>query len=460
MLATDLLTKFTLASDGRFVGLARVLAAIACVSTASAADTYSRQQQASTSMAWSPARVSADASAVVERAPQLVPRSSAQRTSLATNTAASPQRQASGEVQQVGFLEDYGAHSSVCDCQECASYGPNCGMEGGYLVEPDCGLESQGGYGPACGIEPGCGLEPLQGDPCGCDACSSGIGACEHPRFPLFLPVLGVDWSRFEFYFGSQAFLNPLNVPSTGSGTNANSGSFGFHQGFNEGRDLKNLFGADLSAQLGLRATQNNLEGQHFTDQHRNQIFITGGLFRRVDYGLQYGLVLDYLNEDWYYHADLLQLRGELSWKLSRNHNFGFRWMAGLNDDTVPTIVNDPAGALFAGTQTATATDQYRAFYRYCFGPTAQWTSYIGGTDSDHFLIGSDMDVPLKGGISMKIASTYFAPTGDTAVPKYQAEGWNLGISMVYRPGCRTSTNRYLRPMFNVADNGSFFVTK
>ncbi len=467
MFVSETMTTLTPAHPVRSLWVAIILMMMAGVSTWDAADTYAAPQGAAVQTKWAPGQVDADATRVAARSPQLVQRSSVRRQSIASNSGRSTQRPSNGQVQQVGFLEDYGAHGNVCDCNECAGYDPACGIEGGILLAPNCGLEPIYAMEASCGLEPACGMESFGGDACGCDSCSSGYGTCdgfsnnrycEPARFPLFLPVLGVDWSRFEFFYGTQAFLNPMNVPATGSGTNANSGSFGFHEGFNEGRDLKKLFGIDLSAQFGLRATQNNLEGQQFTDQHRNQIFLTGGLFRRVDYGLQYGVVLDYLSDNWYYDTDLLQLRGELSWKLSPRQNFGFHWMAGLNDDTVPTLVTNQSGTVFNGSQTVQASDQYRAFYRYCFGPTGQWTSYIGGTDNNHFLIGSDIDVPLAGGLSMKVGSTYFAPTGDTSVPKYQSEGWNVGISMVYRPGCRTGSNRYLRPMFNVADNGSFFV--
>lgn len=471
MLISENVTNSSLTRRGRILRLAFVCIATVCVSSAKGADSGTRRHSPPVQQRWSAAQVDADASAVTGQPPLLVSRSNSRRQSVASASKPAPLRQqAAGQIRQVGFLEDYGAqsaHGGVCDCVECSQLGPTCGMEAGYLTEPSCGLEFHDGFEASCGLEPACGLESFGGGACGCNACSTGHGSCDgfgvHPycepaRFPMFLPILSVDWNRFEFFYGTQAFLNPMNVPSTGAGTKANSGSFGFHEGFNEGRDLQRLFGADLSAQLGLRATQSNLEGQSFTNQKRNQIFITGGLFRTVDYGLQYGAVLDYLNDDWYYHADLLQLRGELSWKFSPRHNLGFHWMAGLNDEAVPTIVTNPAGAAVNGARTVQASDQYRAFYRYNFGPTGQWTSYVGGTDNNHVLFGSDMDVPLTGGLSMKVGSTYFAPTGDSTVPKYQSEGWNVGISMVYRPGCRTPSSRYVRPMFNVADNGSFFV--
>lgn len=405
---------------------------------------------------WSPARIEADAAAMPERAPRLVQRSVGPRQSDSANTK--PTRARSGDVQQVGFLEDYGACGPVCDCGECAGSivgDPGCGIEGSYLVEPGCGMEPGGGFEPGYGFEPACGVESFGGEMCGCDACSPSH---QVDCFPLFLPILRVDWNRFEFFAGNQAYHNPMNDPATGATTNADSGSFGFHQGFNEGRNLRPWIGADLSAQFGLRATQSNIHEEGFTNQNRNQIFLTGGLFRRVDYGLQYGMVLDYLNEDWYYQANLLQLRGELSWKFSACQGFGFHWMGGVSDETVATQVRNEAGTIFNGTRDLEASNQYRAFYRYSFGSSGQWTSFIGGTDNEHLILGSDMDMPLKHGFSMRVNSTYFAPGDDSVLEKHRAEGWNIGMSLVFRPGAARRSSQYSRPMFDVADNGSFFV--
>lgn len=442
------------------------LAQIPCGSIASAQSPIRlKKPQPVERMNWSASRVDADASAVPAKgsrtvvrrgpAPQPTIIRSAGRTTQTRRLL--PDRQPS-EIEQVGFLEDYGhSHGSVCDCDACGS---------GYLGEPACGLE----YEVGCGIEaiyggePVCGLEGA--GVCGCDACCGiGVGGCDSygcdtachvDCFPLFLPILRIDWNRFEFFWGAQAYHNPMNNPATGAATRTDSGSFGIHQGFNEGRNLRPWLGLDLAAQFGLRATQSNFHGEDFTNERRDQIFLTGGLFRRVDYGLQYGVVLDYLNEDWYYQSDLLQLRGELSWKMSACHNFGFHWMAGLNDKTTTNNVTNEAGDPFVGTNTIEASDQYRAFYRRSFGTTGEWTSYIGGTGDSHFIWGTDVEVPLKSGFSMQVSSVYFSPDEDANQPEDVAEGWNLGISFVFRPGACHPANRYRRPMFDVADNGSF----
>jgi hypothetical protein len=41
--------------------------------------------------------------------------------------------------------------------------------------------------------------------------------------------------------------------------------------------------------------------------------------------------------------------------------------------------------------------------------------------------------------------------------PRFTRESWNVGVSLVWTPfgGCKRGTN-YYRPLFNVADNGTF----
>jgi len=193
-------------------------------------------------------------------------------------------------------------HSLACDgCGDCGSCDacPTCGVEAACGVEPfyggevSCGIEGYACGAPGCDscggyAEPGCGVAP--GHP------ARGLEC-----IPLCLPILPIDWCRFEFFAGVQGFSGPPNFPAGLAATDrAGTGSFGFHQGLNEGRSLLPWLGIDWGAQLGARATQNNGSGAAFTADERHQVFVTGGFFRRVDYGLQMGLVVDYLNDDWY----------------------------------------------------------------------------------------------------------------------------------------------------------------
>src|SRR5439155_14079823 len=101
-----------------------------------------------------------------------------------------------------------------------------------------------------------------------------------------------------------------------------------FHEGFNWGIPIAGF----LSGQWGANWTQSNFSGSYFTTDNRNQIFFTAGLFRRVDWGFQGGLVFDYLHDEWDYSADLGQLRGELSWLWCNCNEVGFWFAVGVHD--------------------------------------------------------------------------------------------------------------------------------
>ncbi|MGI9474272.1 MAG: DUF6666 family protein, partial [Rubripirellula sp.] len=258
-----------------------------------------------------------------------------------------------GTVAPVGFLQlhrdDCGP---VCDCNSCGAepvcgideiYDPGCGIEGGLFSGcQGCDSGCSECCDTSCGIEeiydPGCGTEFI--DDCSCDACNP----CDDDTC---LPMLTFSWCRYEFFAGAQGYKGPLNYVSTNQNNSAirsGASSFGFYQGFNRGKSLKRLLGCGLATQIGARATQSNLSGAGFTTEHRYQVFVTGGVFRRVDYGLQGGLVLDYLNQDWYFQGRSVQLRGEVSWRTEACNTFGFQFMAGVRDENSSTTVDDGAG--------------------------------------------------------------------------------------------------------------------
>ena len=370
-----------------------------------------------------------------------------------------------GQVRQATYVEGYGVvgcgcEGPVCDCGEVA-----CGVEAGCGFEPACGCDMNVGcscgvqagcgfeVGPGCGVEVGCGLEPVAD--CGCDACA---GAPAADCYPLFLPILRVNWSRFDFFAGAMAFKGPMNFANVnGVGDDRNgSGSFGIYEGFNEGRSLKRWLGWDIAAQLGVRATQSNLSGAEFTGETRNQVFVTWGLFRRVDYGFQYGFVVDYLNEDWYFQGDLTQIRGELSWNTGRCHVFGYQFMASTGDDTSSTVVRDGSGAIVNGSVTFESTDQYRLFYRRTLNGSGAFDAFAGWTDRDDGLIGTTLNLPLRQKLGLQTGVTYLVPNGGSN----EEESWNLSLGVVFRPGGIHGGGRYCRPMFDVADNGTFMMDR
>ena len=292
----------------------------------------------------------------------------------------------------------------------------------------------QGGHsGPCmpncCGNWQSCGPVPL---------------CCLLPRPPL---------ENFEFVSGVQGFTGPAN--------RGGSGSFGFHEGINWGIPF-----CCMAWQWGATWTQSNFDGNYLTTESRDQTFVTGGLFRRVDWGFQGGLVVDFFHDRWDYTADLLQLRGELSWVFGCEcqDELGFWFTSGMNDQDVSDL-RVPTASSTAGIDvritdaTFEVNDIYAFFYRRQFCSGGQGRVFGGVTSNSQGLVGADFMLPLNQCWSVRSNFLYAGPQDDDTLntPRFQTENWNVGISLVWTPCPRTlaSTN-YFRPLFNVADNGSF----
>ncbi len=366
-------------------------------------------------------------------------------------------------ILPVGFLEDVGqlGHDCgpVCDCDAFHGGPAAPGSGSGYINEPAGGIdwgESPHGYEPICGSEASCGLET-------CAQCRGG-SARGVDGVPLFLPILRVDWSRFDLFAGVQGYTGPMNsVAAEGQEDpiRSGSGSFGFYQGFNQGRSLRHWLGLDLAAQIGVRTTQSNLSGSEFTDDTRQQVFLTGGFFRRVDRGLQYGLVVDYLNEDWYHQADVTQLRGELSWRTRRCDEFGFQFMTGLGGERSTTFFQDPDGLRSISSAFIESTNHYRFFYRWRLPGEGAWSAFGGWSEADQGVLGTQIDLPLVKQVALQTGFAYFAPDDALGSEEHRSEAWNVSLGLVFRPGGpRRGTQRYSTPLLPVADNGTFVLRR
>lgn len=258
-----------------------------------------------------------------------------------------------------------------------------------------------------------------------------------------------------------QGFTGQPNFASDDAGRNDGSGSFGFHQGFNFGRPMFLIGCGEYGWQFGLRAAQSNLSGAEFTNDERTQLFLTGGIFRRVDCGWQWGVALDYLNDQWYYDVNLLQIRGELSWKVSPDNEFGFRFSQSTQSSSSVASVLDNLGGLVLTNAGFEATDQNRFFHRRMLHNGITVEANIGFSGSSEVLLGSMFDVPLTHTLGLRTGVDYLIPDGGSATNGHRQEGWNLGVSLVWTPCGRMCGGRdYFRPLMNVADNGSFMIRR
>lgn len=346
-----------------------------------------------------------------------------------------PSRIATSDVVSVGH---------TCGCDQCAA-AHHAGQIG--YGEVGCGIEPLMPFEPNCGLEPDCG-----GYGCDVGVCNDCVG--------IHLPILRIDWRPFEFFAGVNSFTGPANHASDANARRGGSGSFGFYEGFNAGRSLNRLFGLDLSSQFGMRATQSSFSGAEFTDDSRSQVFVTGGLFRRVDFGLQYGLVVDYLYDDWWYRNNLTQLRGEISWNDNCGREFGYQFTAGSDSSTSKTTLIDANNIVANGTASFAPTNQHRLFLRGNTAGGASYMAFAGGTDRGDGLLGGILTSNFRNRFAVQGGVTYLIPSESNRAGGYENESWNLSMGVVLHPGGKIKSGRYCRPMFDVADNGSFLVDR
>lgn len=265
-----------------------------------------------------------------------------------------------------------------------------------------------------------------------------------------------LDWSRADLWVGTSSFVNPGGLFLNNAGATAGQvqGSFGFQEGFNFGSQLPSLLAGQIGSQFGMRFIQSNLEGSTLSNTSRNQMFLTAGLFRRVDYGIQGGAVIDYFHQQWIERVDLLQVRGELSFLFSPVHELGFRFTENGRNSSQSVTIPSSVTTLTARSRTL---DTYRFFARRRFGDcSASLVEVHLGTSNDGGVVmGTLLQTPLTGQLGLESSAMYFSPKQSATQPK-NLEAWCVGIALVWTPGRAFGTNRdYNRPLFEVAGNSS-----
>ena len=177
-----------------------------------------------------------------------------------------------------------------------------------------------------------------------------------------------------------------------------------------------------------------------------------------MDWGLQGGVVIDYLSQEWYANTDFTQLRGEISWVFPCSHEVGFWFTTGTQTDTKES---EFTGDLAAALEAWEPTDLCAFFYRHRFaaGNGAEARGFAGFTGSGDGYIGSDIHLPLGTSFGLDTGFAYLIPqeSAGTAGGGHGQESWNIGITLVWQPGGLNGCGpNYFRPLFNVADNSVF----
>lgn len=320
-----------------------------------------------------------------------------------------------------------GSGMGCSSCGETApvwSDGPSCGCESGY--DMGCG----GGCGQSCGG--------------GCNGCCL-----------LFNPKTNV-----EVFAGAHAFRGISNLDS--------SGSFGFYEGFQLSGPVPCVPGEAVSWQFGGMFSQTDFEGSPYTENSRSQAFVTTGLFRRVDWGLQGGVVVDFMNDHWYATSNLFQVRGEVGWVYPSGHEIGLWATRGINQSgDVANVVFQ--GAAISGEVGSEPIDLYAAYFRRTFCEGGDGRVFGGVTDNSQGIVGADFRVPVTCNWGFTGGFTYLIPSSDydrttTGSLRFQdvpQDAWNVNVGVVWSFGGRMRDKcNYHRALIPVANNGTFFMDR
>ncbi len=204
------------------------------------------------------------------------------------------------------------------------------------------------------------------------------------------------DPARFEVLLGAQSFQGPLSFPRAG-GVSGGGGRFGIHQGVQWTGPVPWVLCGWLHGQVGFRATQNQWNGSPHFDGRHDQTFFTTGLFRRVDFGLQGGVVFDLLREDTYFQTQLTQLRGNLSFAFLNQSEIGFEWARHLDSQVEREWIRG-ATATTALESEIVATDTNRFYWSTLLPAQPRIRTDVGlGFASGHrFLVDGSLTMPLR----------------------------------------------------------------
>jgi hypothetical protein len=290
-------------------------------------------------------------------------------------------------------------------------------------------------------------IGPTLGVPC--ESCGHAVHddavACPNcGNATRYVPCRATTIEHAQLFAGPQGFKGPRDF-----GLN---GNFGFHEGFN----LSGPFGFmpchDIGYQVGFQALQSNLSGTAFSADVRNQYFVTAGLFTNNKVGLNFGAVWDYFHDDYNVFGrsnqiDLNQVRGQVSFRNVLGHEFG-TWVA-VGTDQVDEKRSD-----------WTPVDQYTLFYRWRFEQGANVRFWGGLSGHGDGIIGSDFWLPVSDTFALAANWNYLIPEQGNGPAGAAAESWNIALNLVWHlhGTARSAAGAPYLPMFNVANNGYFFV--
>jgi len=300
------------------------------------------------------------------------------------------------------------------------------------------------------------------GTPCQCDPdWGYPLPNCGFPCIPFLRPTL----EFVDFSVGAESFAGPSD-----QGVNGNFG-------FNEQVNLSGSWlGGWVGWQIGARFIQADLHGMRvlssgrandaatWRSDIRHQEFLTLGLFHRAtEYQpWQGGLAIDFMEDHFYYKTDLSQIRFEVSRRFWCRLDFG-TWIV-LHTDQEENVIEERSGNNTLSTYEA--SDQYTLFLQWAFPNGGEARIYGGGGDSRDGIIGGNFWAPLSHSVAVNGNFGYLFSGKDGRVfgvtRKSLNDSYGVSLNMSWYPHCRAriASRSPYRPLFPVANNGTFFVNR
>ncbi len=320
------------------------------------------------------------------------------------------------------------------DCRDpAAQMPPAAGPQGGFL-------DRLRGHGPIGMVQDPLAV-PKAGLPAECDEIDVG------PDTPWDVS-LKRWWTRdLQVFAGIHGFKGPLDQ--------GRNGNFGFHEGFNFGAPL-GIF--DWGWQIGAEATQSNFSGDDAVDPRsadRNQFFVTGGIFKRAhEWGFQWGVVYDWLHDDYYVQADMKQIRSDTSFLFPGGvHEIGYFGAYGMGGGNW-VLIDRPLNNFIV----METTDVFAFYYRRYFDGGGDGRIWLGFSGRGDGLVGGEIRVPMGKNWELENRFNYLIPKQGSGTSAEIQESWGVTIDLVFYLGHPARCERYhpYRPMLNVADNTLF----
>ncbi|REJ69714.1 MAG: hypothetical protein DWQ31_03695 [Planctomycetota bacterium] len=312
-------------------------------------------------------------------------------------------------------------------------------MHGMGDIYGDSGSFGDGSCCGSCGDAGCCGS--CSGGSCG-DCGNCGDTSC---CFPFILPRL----DNITIFGGPEAFKGPGDL--------GENGDFGFGVGINAGGAIFPCH--KIGYQIGYRYVGSNFNGAQFgttfLDDTRSQSFFTAGIFRRARHCCpwQWGIAYDYLHDRYHYDADLSQVRIELSRKACWGNELGVLVMQKVDEqDQTDTLIS--TNMLL----TLEAQNQYLFFIRRQFDNCGEGRLWGGVSGDDGGIVGGDLRMPITSSLAVNAGFNYLFAEGETPFAQEQ-DSYGVSINLVWHPRCsaRSAAKNPFRPLFDVANNNTFF---